>query len=210
MASKSAAAYREAEAKGIRVGAGHEHGGHAPSWPVAEAAHAVHGEMAAPDHTAMGHQATADAHAGHGEMAAMDHVAMGHAKAGHAARGPAMANAHAQHGAMPRDQHAAMQHTPSPGADSHAQHRQQPPAAQLDHGQHGVTQAPADGADPETAHTVSGSMARAMTMSAPRSNAEMQRVQPASTLRGDAFDAPAPSSVSEAAKATQGHEGHGK
>jgi hypothetical protein len=48
-----------------------------------------------------------------------------------------------------------------------------------------------------------------MVVSAPRSNAEMRGVQPASTLQPDAFDAPAPISVSEATKATQGGGHHG-
>ena len=47
------------------------------------------------------------------------------------------------------------------------------------------------------------------TVNPPTTNAEMQRVRPAATLKGDAFDAPAAVAVAEAMKASQGggHEG---
>lgn len=44
---------------------------------------------------------------------------------------------------------------------------------------------------------------------APRSDHEMTRVEPAATLRPDAFDAPAPAAVAEAAKASAGGGGAG-
>ena len=246
MASKSAAAYREAQAKGTPVAGGHEHGGHEAATATSGTAamdhtahgtaadphaghdmsaaggadHGAHGAMSATDHAAMGHGMAAGAmdhaamghgtpaagHAGHTRTGATDHAAMGH--------GAPATGEHAQHaagGTASRDPHAAMQHGTTPaGADPHAQHRQPAAGAQMDHAQHGTMQTPAAGTDPHAAHRMSGAMASAMPMGAPRSNAEMQRVQPASTLRGDAFDAPAPAAVSEAAKATQGggHEGH--
>jgi hypothetical protein len=241
VASKSAAAYREAQAKGVPVGGGHEHGGHATTATTATMDHSAHGTTAgtAPtmDHSA--HGAGADAHAGmnhgaassaaaadhsaHGaagtHAATADHAAMGHGTTAnaHARHGasPAAGGAHGAHSATPRaaghDQHAGMQHgthSPAAAADPHAQHRQQPAAAQPDHSQHGATPTTATaGADPHAQHGATGAPTIAP---APRSNAEMQRVQPAATLRRDAFDAPAAVSVSEAAKAAQGggHEGH--
>ena len=208
VASKSAAAYRDAQAKGIPVGGGHEHGGH-------EAATATSG-TAAMDHAA--HGAAADPHAGHDMTAAgtaVDHAAMGHGNAGHAEHGTTgrASGAHEGHAAAPgaaHDQHAGMQHdTTTAGADAHAQH-QQPASAQMEHAHHGAT--PAAGADPHAQHQMAGGPAAPpIVAAAPRTNAEMRSVTPASTLRPDAFDAPAPIAVSEAAKATQsggGHEGH--
>ncbi|HEY0157892.1 MAG TPA: heavy metal-binding domain-containing protein [Thermoanaerobaculia bacterium] len=258
VASKSAAAYREAQAKGIPVAGGHEHGGHAATETTATADHSAHGATAtggAMDHSA--HGTGADAHAGmnhgtttsgamdhsaHGGAATVDHAAMGHttgatnAHAGHgttsgttatdhAAMGHGTSrsatahaghtpktNAHAGHGATaaPADAHAG--HTaPTAAADPHAQHGAQPATAQMDHSQHGAMQTPAAaGANAHAQHGVAGTAVAAVAPP-PRSNAEMQRMQPAATLRRDAFDAPASVSVSEAAKASQGggHEGHG-
>lgn len=179
VASKSAAAYREAQAKGIAVGGGHEDGGH-------EAATATGGTAADPH---AGHDMTADGtgdHGGHGAMsptdhAAMDHRATGATHAGHVS-GSREAMDHTAHGRTESVDHAAMGHT-QPNA--HAQH-QQPAGAQTDHAQHGGTSAPS------------------IVANAPRSNAEMRNVQPAATLKPDAFDAPAAVAVAEAAKAAQG------
>ena len=50
---------------------------------------------------------------------------------------------------------------------------------------------------------------QALQLSAPRSNSEMNRVDPVATLQPDAFDAPAPTAVAEAEKAGGGgHAGH--
>jgi hypothetical protein len=56
----------------------------------------------------------------------------------------------------------------------------------------------------------SGESAPPPVMAAPRSSSALQQLEPASTLRIDRFDAPAPVSVSEAEKAEAGgdHEGH--
>jgi hypothetical protein len=53
----------------------------------------------------------------------------------------------------------------------------------------------------------------AVPSSVPRTNSEMNRIDPVATLRPDAFDAPAPSAVAEAEKAAgagshAGHESH--
>jgi hypothetical protein len=215
-ASKSAAAYREAQAKGIPVGGGHDHGGHQTATPASNAAqvdhsahgtaadphaghdmtaagagdHAAHGTTPAADHAAMGHGAGAGAatdHRAHGAARAVDHAAMGHGTADHARHQTTSraGGAHDGHRAAPtpgaHDQHAGMQHgTTTAGADPHAQHRQAAAGAPADHAQHATT-----GADVRSARLPS-------------------------TLQSDAFDAPAATSISEAAKAAQDgeHEGH--
>ncbi len=149
MASRSAAAYAEAQKKGIAVTAGAEHGNH-----VADAAspedhstmeHMDHSTMTGMDHSKM----SAADHAGHSQMAATDHGTM-----------PGM-----QHGSS-----APMEHRSMPGM------------------QHGSSAASAT-----------------VVMEAPRSNAEISRIEPAATLRADEFDAPAASAQAEAAKATGKH-----
>jgi len=144
MASKSAAAYREAQAKGTPVSGGHEHGGH---------------------------QATATT--GTGE--AMDHSAHGTAA-----------------GAMDHSAHGAMS---GAATDQHAQHGQ--PSSAMEHAGHGTMQQ-------------SGASAPRVVLTAPTTNAEIARTQPAATLQPDDFDAPAPIAVAEAQKAAGGggHE-HG-
>src|SRR5688572_13247072 len=86
VASRSAAAYREAQAKGTPVAGGHQHGGQhaaAPTGATPEMDHAAHGgsEMPSGAHAAMGH---GTARSG----AATDHATMGHGttkgQAGHA------------------------------------------------------------------------------------------------------------------------------
>ncbi len=206
VASKSAAAYRDARAKGVEVGGGHEHGGHAAE--TASTAPADHSAHASMDHAAAAGGATTD-HTGHGAaMTAADHAAMGHTSGGgstdHAAHRPTgAAGDHAQHGSTSAAAATHDGHTASPSAHAgmahgatgtaaaeHAQHTQQASGgAQLDHSQHATAPSP---------------------VTAPRSTAETQSLQPTSTLRRDEFDAPASVAVSEASKATQGggHEGH--
>jgi Heavy metal binding domain len=190
VASKSAAAYDEAKAKGVAVGGGHDHGA---ATTTAASDHSAHGTAADPH---AGHAMTAASSTRDRSAHAVDHAAMGHgtsASNAHAQHGGAStaSGAHSRHGTTSRsgahDQHAGRQHaapsTPSAAADPHAQHRS---------------------AAATTAPT-------APAITAPRSNAEIRRLEPSATLRPDAFDAPAPVSVREAAKASQGggHEGHG-
>jgi hypothetical protein len=206
VASKSAAAYREAQAKGIPVGGGHEHGAPAATATTTPIDHSAHGTGADP-HAGMNH--------GTGSPAAMDHSAHGAANA-HAGHGTT-ANAHAGHRTT-ADAHAGH----GRAANAHAQHRASPATGGA-HGAHGTTpaathdqhagmqhgtQSPA--ADPHAGHRAAVPPGTSTIAAAPRSNTEMQRLRPAATLSGDAFDAPAPASVSEAAKAAQGggHEGH--
>lgn len=65
--------------------------------------------------------------------------------------------------------------------------------------------------DPHAAHA-HAAHATTVTVDAPRSSTEVQQVRPGFTLQPDAFDAPAPVSVSEAAKAagSGGHGAHGE
>ena len=227
MASKSAAAYREARAKGIPVTGGHEHGGHAATATGtadggAAMDHSAHGATPATDHTAMGHGTTAGAHAAHGATPATDHAAMGHGTT---------AGQHAAHGATPATDHAAMGHgtardahaghTATSATADHAQHRTSgasgghaahPPAAtsaahdQHSGMQHGTATSPAD---PHAQHRPAAD-APAVVLTAPTGSNAMARVRPAATLRSDDFDAPAPVSVEEARKAAGSgeHKGH--
>ncbi|HEV7242041.1 MAG TPA: heavy metal-binding domain-containing protein [Thermoanaerobaculia bacterium] len=212
VASKSAAAYEEAKAKGIAVGGGHDHenGGHGAEQPATtETAvdHSAHG-TAADAHAGMNHGSTSTGgamdHSAHdGSVAAVDHMAMGHGATEHSGRTTAGADRGAH------DAHAGMQHEPArPAGDAHAQHQQQAAAAHAQHGamQHGTTPT----AMQHGAHSVTTAPTSPAAV-APRSNSDMQLVRPASTLQPDAFDAPAAASVAEAAKASQGggHEGHG-
>ncbi|HYC92006.1 MAG TPA: heavy metal-binding domain-containing protein [Thermoanaerobaculia bacterium] len=182
VASKSAAA-----------AGGHDH-----------SAHSTTSTGAAPmDHSA--HGTGANAHAGHGTTTpgeAVDHAAMGHGTA---------ANTHAGHGTTTPGEavdHAAMGH--GTAANAHTGHTATTGTATHDRHagmQHGTT-APA--ADPHAQHGTAGTAEAPAPASAPRSSADMKPVQPAITLRPDAFDAPSPISVAEAAKAARGggHEGH--
>lgn len=149
VAEKSAAAYREAEAKGVPVGGGHDHGDHgatttggmdhsahgATSTSTAAMDHSAHGAGAGA-HAGMNHGATASGatdHSGHtaGAGSSVDHAAMGHATsatnahAGHTAA--SSTNAHAGHGATAsrRDAHAGHSTTPATH-DAHAGHSTSP------------------------------------------------------------------------------------
>ena len=214
VASKSAAAYREAQEKEAAVTAGHEHGHeHGQAAATRTDAHAGHDMSTAADHAAMGHGAqgtTADhaahggmtTHAAHGETTdhtahggATDHAAHGRPRqqqhathaahgdhtTGHAARGTRSGGDHAAmgHGAAASGAHAQHGTGTAPGA--HAQHsapQPAPPAAHTDHGAH---------------------VAAASVTPAPRASG--------TALQPDAFDAPLPVSVAEAAKAQGGAPG---
>jgi hypothetical protein len=196
MASKSAAAYDEAKRRGIPIEAG-EHGGHSVEGAAAQtAAQASMPGMEQPAMHGMQHETSAVTH----EMAGMNHSAMGemdHAKM------PAMQQKTAamthdmagmndstmttmpgmKHGAAAGGTHdmAGMSHSAMAGMDH----------AMMPGMQHGATAAPA------------------MVINPPSTNSAIAQTQPATTLRADAFDAPAASSVGEAAKASSTeHEQH--
>lgn len=232
MASKSAAAYREARAKGIPVSGGQEHGGHEAT--------ATTDTSAAMDHSAQG--TAAGAHAGHemsgmtgtagGGMARMDHAGMGHgtqgsmagmdhAAMGHTAQGSMTAAEHAAmsrgaQGSMAGMDHSAMGHGTTTTAGSAAAD----PHAGMEHGTSTPTDPHAQHQQPTGVMTHAGhgamqqpgASAPRVVLGAPTTNAEIARTQPAATLEPDDFDAPAASAVDEARKAAGGgggHEGHG-
>lgn len=188
VASKSAEAYRDAQENDTALGGGgHDHGGH-------EAGTAT---TATVDHSA--HEMPADAHAGHDAMGS-GHGAAAASDAHAAHRAATDPGAHA---AMGRTEHAAM-------SDAHAQHT----TPSTDHSAHGATPArtpghakhftPLERTGPDPHHPAARIATPPQVPAAPRSNAEMRNLQPSSTLQPDAFDAPAPVSVSEAAKARAG------
>ncbi|MGN6186518.1 MAG: heavy metal-binding domain-containing protein [Thermoanaerobaculia bacterium] len=187
VASKSAAAYDEAKAKGVVVGGGHEHGGHAATTTDAHAGmqhemqhdampemsamdHSAHGAMSASEHAAMNHDTASMPAMSHDMHAGMQHDAM-----------PEMgAMDHSAHGAMSASEHATMNHKAAPmPAMSHDMHATM---------QHGASSPPSAPPPP------------------PASNQQMQRMQPATTLQRDAFDAPSAQSLSEVAKARGDHD----
>jgi hypothetical protein len=236
-ASRSDAALREAQAKGVPVGGdGHEHGHGGDPATTTGVDHSAHGTttdahaamdhstmdhstMAPADHAAMGHATTgAAAHAGHGVSTGT----AGHTDA-HAGHGSSSTSAsqHAGHSQSSGASSAHAGHTPSAAAPSqHAGHSQSSDApdahaghtpsaaAPSQHTGHSQTPTPASA---HAGHGATHTAAPAVEIRAPASNAEIARTQPAATLRGDEFDAPAATSVSEAAKAAGGggnHAGH--
>lgn len=226
-ASRSAAALRDAQAKGVPAGGGgHEHGHGGDTATTTAVDHSAHGTttdaQAAMDHSTMDHSTVDHNTMDHGTMdhtktSPTDHAAMGHATpatTGHAGHGAASAtsghtDAHAGHGSSRTtpSQHAG--HSPSSRASSaHAGHAP-PEAAPSQHAGHTQSAAPTSAHPGHGAtHTAA---APAVDTRAPSSNAEIARTQPAATLRGDDFDAPVATSVSEAAKAAGGggsHAGH--
>lgn len=168
VASKSAAAYDEAKAKGVAVGGGHDHGdheaaasetGHAADATATDAHaghdmtgdstamdHSAHGAAGATDHAATGHGTAANAHAGHGMSSRepTDHSAhrSGGSAVDHAAmgHGTSASNAHAQHGTASAARGAHAGHGTTRQTASHDQH------AGMQHA------APSRGADPHAQH----------------------------------------------------------
>jgi hypothetical protein len=197
VASKSAAAFEEAQKKGETFGGeGHAHGGHGAVTPGGgHAGMAPHdtaaGEEAAGDmpHPAE-HGGGAHAEAGHGnasEPASADHSAMGHGQSA----APGSAAQHAGHGmAAPQAPAAGSQ----PSGSGHAGH---------------ATMAPQTSA-PDAGHAGHSPSAGGMPLdtSAPSPG------QPARTLSPGPLDAPAATSVLDAQRSaemagTEGHGGHG-
>jgi hypothetical protein len=228
MASKSASAYREAQAKRIPVTGGHEHGGHETATTTTGTEpmdHSAHGTAADPH---AGHDMTASVdHSAHGSMSATDHAAMNHGTAdphaGHAAVGVAAMD-HSAHGTMTAADHAAMGHgtasdahtghTTTAGAMDHSAHAAMTGTAADQHAgmQHGTSTPAANAHAGHGAKQQPGAGAPSVVLNAPTTNAEIARTQPAATLRPDDFDAPVPIAVEEAQKAAAGgggHQGHG-
>ena len=225
MASKSAAAYREAAAKGTPIaGGGHDH--HAAS----ETASADHADHEAMDHSAMQHDTAGHEGMDHGAMqhgtadhAAMDHSARQHSTADHAAMDhSAMQHGTAGHAGM---DHSTMQHSTTghagmdhstmqesagghAGMDHSAMQESAGGHAGMDHSamQHGTSGQPSAHAG----HTMTSAPAASVPLQTPNTNAEIAKTSPARTLQQDPLDAPAASAVSEANKASGGSDsGHG-
>ena len=177
VASKSAAAYREAVAKGIPVESG-GHGGHQAETSTA------HDEMAGMDHSQM-QQGSTSKMAGmeYGSMAGMDHAKMQH--------GSTSSMAGMEHGSMAGMDHAKMQH----GSTSNMAGMEHGSMAGMEHSQmqHGSMKNM-----PAMQH---GTAATTTVTPAPTTSSGLAQLNPAATLSGDEFDQPAPAAVSEANKA---------
>ena len=223
MASRSAAAYRDAQAKGVTVSGGHEHGEDALPHTQGPAGTSTTGNHAGMDHssTASAHhdgvhaaQATDHAAMDHGTM---DHGTMDHRTMDHAAMSPSDhvmsggAGAHSSHEMPAGTSHAAMHDATAHGSvNSAAAHpgmthggASQSTAASA-HSGHAMAQAPAN---PHAGHGASGASTALPApgpVSAPLSNGEIAGLRPATTLRPDDFDVPASASVAEAARAASG------
>lgn len=237
VASKSAQAYREAQAKGVNVAGD-------PSAPSdASTAHDAHAGMnhgnsssassTAVDHAAMGHGTAPGAadHSAHAGSAAVDHAAMGHGSA-------SAATDHSAHGAAPgrapATNHAAMGHGTAAATTDHSAHRAparaaasstdhaatghgSTAAASADHSAHaaGTVESSTHSAhpatpqaDPHAAH--GGAVPATAVIATPQTNAALGKLKPGATLQPDAFDAPRPAPIAEAAKAREpmDHSGH--
>jgi len=188
MASKSAAAYREAAAKGVPVGSG-DHGGHT--------AQTSSTSMAGMDHSQMQHGSSQSITNMPGmkpdSMSGMDHSKMRHGSAKTTANMPGM-----QHGSMdvvrnmPGMQHGSshsMANMPGmkPGSMSGMDHSKM---------QHGSAKTMAN--MPGMHHSA---IAVAPVAPAPTNSSGIARLNPAATLNTDEFDQPSPVAVSEANKA---------
>lgn len=208
VASKSAAAFREAEATGKPVRGGHHHGAE----PAVQTTTAM-----AVDHSMHQHGADAAApgQATH-STGSTDHTSMTHAESGAPSHRHGATPTHAEHGAAhARTAATHAEHAASSPAQAggHADHRrgepgtspvaEQPshvssPAASQHHGH------PMPG-DTRAGHAVTG-----VAPALPVTSRAMEAAQPSATLRQDPFDAPVAVSVSEAKKAGEGsHRGHG-
>ncbi len=207
VASKSAAAFEEAQKKGETFGGdGHAHGGHGtePTAPMppetaTDEAHAGHGDghtesqTGAP--TAAGPHQHDPANVGHAQGAPpANHSTMGHGGGAHAGGQAAAAGAGHQgegHASMNHDTGAAPDQ--QGGTAGHAGHGAPSPQAPAGHTGH----------SPSTSGTPASPVAELPT-------------QPANILRPDALDAPAATSVLDAKRSEEmnqamsgGHGGHG-
>ena len=213
VASKSAEAFREAQKKGGAPGGG-AHGGHS-------AAAGDHGTAtdATEDHATMTGMDHSNMSTGTGAMAGMDHSNMPGMENGQSMAG--MDHSKMQSGQpMPGMDHSKMQPgQPMAGMD-HSKMQSGQPMPGMDHSkmQSGQSMAGMDHSKMKPGQSMAGMDHSNMpgmqdgsraTVNPPTTNAEMQRVRPAATLKGDAFDAPAAVAVAEAMKASQGggHEG---
>ena len=219
VASKSAAAFREAQTKGTPPG-GEAHGGHSAAGATDSAGD--HATMTGMDHSTMTGMDHSTMTGGTGAMAGMDHSKMqpGQPMAGmdHSKMKPGQSMAGMDHSKMQTGQQpmAGMDHSkmqtgqqPLAGMDHSKMQTGQQPMAGMDHSKMQAGQQPMAGMDHSNMPGMQQGTPPAAVVNPPTTNAEIQRLRPASTLKGDAFDAPAAAAVSEAMKASQGggHEG---
>jgi uncharacterized protein involved in copper resistance len=212
VASRSATAYDDAKKKGVAIGGGHEHGGHAASetathdesWQMPGMDHSTTqgGSMSGMDHSKMqGGQMSGMDHSKMqgGQMPGMDHSkmqggqmsGMDHSKM-QGGQMSGMDHSKMQGGQMPGMDHSKMQSGQMPGMDHSKMQSGQ--MSGMDHskmqgGQMSGMDHPQHAIAPQTAPP------------APASTAAVARLSPAATLSTDAFDAPAAISVAEAVKA---------
>jgi hypothetical protein len=186
MASKSAAAYRDAVAKGIPVAAG-EHGGHAAHAEESGVAGMDHSKMTGMDHSKM---ASMD----HSKMTGIDHSKM-------------TGMDHSKMTGMDHSKMTGMDHSKMAGID-HSK------MAGIDHSKMtGMDHSKMAGTDHSKMAGMSGIQHGAMAMqpmpgvdlSAPKSSSEIAKIQPAATLQQDPLDAPAPAAVAEATRSQHKH-----
>ena len=205
VASKSAAAFREAQTKGTPPG-GEAHGGHSAAGATDSAGD--HATMTGMDHSTMTGMDHSTMTGGTGAMAGMDH----------SKNQPGQPMAGMDHSKMQTGQQpmAGMDHSkmqtgqqPLAGMDHSKMQTGQQPMAGMDHSKMQAGQQPMAGMDHSNMPGMQQGTPPAAVVNPPTTNAEIQRLRPASTLKGDAFDAPAAAAVSEAMKASQGggHEG---
>ncbi len=226
VASKSAKAFREAQAKGVAVG-GEAHGGHAAGEEHSTMTGMDHSTMTGMDHSTMTGMDHSTMTAG-GAMAGMDHskmnmpsgqsmTGMDHSKMNMPSGQPMAGMDHSKMNMPSGQSMAGMDHSNMPGMQPRGTTQGQQPMAGMDHSnmpgmQHGTTpqgQQPMAGMDHSNMPGMQQGTTPRPVVNPPTTNAEIQRLRPASTLKGDMYDAPAAVAVSEAIKASQGgsHEG---
>lgn len=219
VASKSAKAFREAQAKGVQVGggaAGH-HGGAATD-SAADAGTASgtdHSTMTGMDHSTMTGMDHSTMTASSGDMAGMDHskkdmksgqsmAGMDHSKMNMQGRQPMAGMDHSKMNMPSGQSMAGMDHSKMNMPSSQ-------PMAGMDHSQMNMpAQQPMSGMDHSNMPGMQHGAAAPVIATPPTTNAEMQQMRPATTLRPDAFDAPVPVAVAEASKSAQGGSSEGQ
>lgn len=191
VASRSAAAFQEAQSKGETfAGQGHEHGGHGAVAPGGvQEAHEAHDTAES--------TAGSQGHTAHGAAAPMDHSTMDHSGMDHSVpsdRGGAPAAGHAGHGAhQGRESQESRQ--------GHEGHQGQETGG---HAGHGATPPAGFGQDAHAGHAMSGSGTAVPSAPPP---VAVPPGQPAKTLSADPLDAPAATSVADAQRSAEMAEG---
>ncbi len=225
VASKSAAALREAQQKGTPIG-GDSHGGHSASgegtMPAMNHSTVTSAEGAGMDHSTMqnGQSMAGMDHSrmqGGQSMAGMDHSKMqaGQSMAGmdHSRMQGGQSMAGMDHSRMQGGQsmagmdHSSMQNGQSMAGMDHSKMQGGQSMAGMDHSKMQGGQSMA-GMDHSSMAGMQG-VGAAPSVTPPTTNSEIQQIEPASTLTVDSFDAPADVAVAEAVKSMigGGHEG---